>query len=186
MSSLTLQPSPALAATEVSPQFRPRATLSPNPNPPANPTSPSEEGHRQSEMIHTPSPSPEVLLSPFSGGQIWHRSRYPYSPGEILLLNGLNPMLQGYGGQLPLARGAALEVLGKELSKHSCGSAQRDGSETLPREHAGGWGLPRASACHIILDLFIHPDSERKGERKKLICTKSSPYFKGKPKVADT
>ena len=23
-------------------------------------------------------------------------------------------------------------------------------------------GLPRASACYIILELFIHPDSERK------------------------
>lgn len=52
---------------EVTPQFKPRGALSPNPNPSANSTSPSEEEQRQGEMIHKPSPNPEVLLSPFAG-----------------------------------------------------------------------------------------------------------------------
>ena len=50
---------------------------------------------------------------------------------------------------------------------------------------AGDWGsFPRASACSLFQNFLIHRESERQAEREKLICRKSSPCFKGKPKVA--
>lgn len=94
-------------------------------------------------------------------------------------------MSLGVGGrcQLPLAQAAALGVMEKELSKHSRESGQLCEVDLKPGPGNMAGGSPELLLVTLSWDFLIHPDSQRKGAREKLICRKSSPGFKGKPRL---